>query len=340
MVNLGRLVFGMSEREVLYSQRGFEPDEAGVYRRLEGVGRAFLAGYHAALEESSTALLTDRLESMEPERRGFTYEGAAMGLTIRDALAPWRASRLHALLEGSGAAHAYLMYVGVGWAMARLPRVVHRAVPTLDPLLGWLVYDGWGFHQAYFAPDETVRRGERPRGLGPYAQRAFDQGVGRCLWFVEAARVDRVAASVAALGDDRANDLWAGVGLAAAFAGGVDDASLERLRAASGDQAPALAQGVAFAAKARLLPETPTVGLERAARSLCGMSSAAASAVTDDVLDELLIDARFESDATLPSYETWRRQIQAHFETATAAPLPHAPHDGTASEVPLQRNTA
>ena len=55
-----------------------------------------------------------------------------------------------------GDEHVYMAYVGVGWAMARLPRVLWSRLYAPDPLLRWLVLDGYGFHQAYFRTD-TVR---------------------------------------------------------------------------------------------------------------------------------------------------------------------------------------
>ena len=53
-------------------------------------------------------------------------------------------------LAGPGAAHTYMVHVGAGWALAQLRRRVDRALARLDPLLGWLAVDGYGFHQGYF----------------------------------------------------------------------------------------------------------------------------------------------------------------------------------------------
>jgi hypothetical protein len=53
---------------------------------LERIGRTFLEGYHASLEEDEPGRLVDRLDGVEPEFRGFAFEGAAMGLALADHL--------------------------------------------------------------------------------------------------------------------------------------------------------------------------------------------------------------------------------------------------------------
>jgi hypothetical protein len=152
------------------------------------------------------------------------------------------------------------------------------------------------------------------RHLAGYARRAFDQGLGRSLWFVEGADPGRLEAALAAFDPARRGDLYAGLGLASAYAGGVDREALARLRTVAGSHGSALAQGAAFAAKARqragnLMPHT-----ELACQQLCGMSAEAAAAVTDQCLENLPLTA------PEPAYEHWRRRIQAHFQNAVAAP--------------------
>jgi hypothetical protein len=142
-----------------------------------------------------------------------------MALALLDLLAPWR-NRLGGFIRGGGAAHVYMLHVGAGWALARLRRPLREAPAGMDPLLGWLAADGYGFHEGYFHPRRTVEEGAVPRRVTGYARRAFDQGLGRSLWFVQGACAARIAAAVARFGPARRADLWSGVGLACAYAGG------------------------------------------------------------------------------------------------------------------------
>lgn len=275
--------------------------------RLEEIGRTFLYGYHAALDNAAPHVLAQRLDRVALEFRGFAYEGAAMGLALLDRLLPWRAQRLQAFLAGPGDDHAYMIHVGVGWMWARLYRRIERPLAQLDPLLRWLAVDGYGFHQGYFHWRRYIQRQALPARLTGYALRAFDQGIGRSLWFVEGANLARIPATIAAFAPERRGDLWSGVGLAATYAGGIDRAGLVALRSAAGAYRPYLAQGSAFAAKARLRAHNPTPYTGTACETLCGLSVEAAANVTDRAL------ANLPADSVTPRYEIWRQRIQAHF---------------------------
>lgn len=301
---LRRILFGISREETSFGRRGFSYRDERVRARLEHVGVTFLNGYHAALEARDDERLVRQLDAVEPEFRGFAFEGAAMALTLLDLLRPWGGSRLKSFVEGAGAAHVYMLYVGAGWALARLRRDPSRALKSFDPLLGWLAADGYGFHEGYFKWPVYVARRERPRRLSGYALRAFDQGLGRSLWFARGAEVERIIETLGTFARERRSDLWSGVGLACAYAGGADDASVEALRAGAGPFAPQLAQGAAFAAKARERACNRSAHTERACRILCGMTADAAAKITDDALNGLPPD---EGDA--PAYEVWRRRI-------------------------------
>jgi hypothetical protein len=123
------------------------------------------------------------------------------------------------VLASRGANHVYMAYIGVGWAMARLPKLRWRAIEPHDPLLRWLALDGYGFHQAYFHTKQYVWQqhqapipGWEPAG---YANRVVDQGIGRALWFVNGSDVQGAATTIEAFLPSRRADLWSGAALAA-----------------------------------------------------------------------------------------------------------------------------
>jgi hypothetical protein len=155
--------------------------------------------------------------------------------------------------------------------------------------------------------------------MSGYALRAFDQGLGRSLWFINGADVESVAAAVAAFAEARRADLWSGVGLACAYAGGADGASVESLLARAGQFAPHLAQGAAFAAKTRQRAGNPSGHTETACRVLCGMSASEAADVTDAALWNL------PPDEEEPAYEIWRRRIASEFARAEVTDVAAAP---------------
>ncbi|HSK29778.1 MAG TPA: DUF1702 family protein [Candidatus Limnocylindria bacterium] len=299
-----RRFLGLSTTETSFARRGFLASEDNARRRLEQIGITFLGGYHAALEESRFVALARRLERVETELRGFAFEGAAMGLAVLDCFTPWRKDRWRTFTERMAQPHVYMMHVGLGWALARLRRRVMPYLDQLDPLLRWLVVDGYGFHEGYFNWPRYIERQTIPARVIGYEQRVFDQGLGRSIWFVRGADVAAIESAIRSFPSARRNDLWSGVGLACAYAGGCDQAAIESLRIAAGKHLPALAQGVAFAAKTRQRAANLTLHTETVCRSIWGHSAEDTAAVTDAALEHL------RRDGELPAYEVWRRRIQ------------------------------
>ena len=307
MGSIAKCLFGISPRETGFERRGFRGGDGGARERTETVGRTFVEGYHAALQNDDPEELVPRLERVAPEFRGFAYEGAAMGLGVLDRVTPWKRSRVRSFLGRAGDAHTYMVHVGLGWVVARLPGRIEKTLESLDPLLRWLVLDGYGFHEGYFHWPKYLGGQPIPKRVTGYAARAFDQGLGRSLWFIDGADVARLRQTVADFPEIRHADLWSGIGLASAYAGEICENSLKSLRDAAGAFRPQLAQGAAFAAKARCRAGNANAYTERACRALCGLSAVDAAAVTDDALENL------PANESEPAFEIWRRRIQERF---------------------------
>lgn len=305
-----RRLLGIPPAEATFARRGFRQGNPEASSHLEEIGRTFLHGYNTALVEDETGALVQMLNRTAPEFRGFAFEGAAMALELLDRLTPWRKRRVQSLLAREGQAHVYMVHVGVGWAFARLPwlrRNIERSFGRYDHLLRWLIVDGFGFHEGFFNWRNSIRGGKKPTRLSGYGLRAFDQGLGRSIWFVEGADVTAIASTIAAFDRSRHRDLWGGVGLACTYAGGISVEEIERLKTAAGAYLPDMAQGATFAAKTRQKAGLVTAHTELACTRLCGMSVADAALLADDALRNL------PDDGPTPAYEIWRRRIQAEY---------------------------
>lgn len=307
MGKLRQKLLGIPEKEIRCERRGFNIASPDIKTRIEKIGETFVFGYHAALINDDNPVLEAQLNTIDLEWRGFAYEGAAMTLALLDLMTPWqKTQRMPRFLQGPGNAHAYMVHVGAGWAMARIPWGM-AFFNKLDPLLRWLALDGYGFHQGYFAWPKYVSQQQIPDKLTAYQQRVFDQGLGRSLWFSKGAQIQVITALIADFSISRQSDLWSGVGLAAAYAGGVEANALEKLIDLAGYYRPHLAQGAAFAAKTRQRAGNPAEHTETACRIICKMSLDQAAKLTDDTLLAL------PADNALPAYEHWRQRIQHHF---------------------------
>ncbi|MEU5726440.1 DUF1702 family protein [Micromonospora sp. NPDC047738] len=312
---LRRLVLAPSLAEVGFARRGFPGPHLAATHWLEAVPQSVVCGFEWGIDARDQWELERRLELVEPAMRGFAYEGATMAYTVLDAMRGGRGTRTRELLLGPGRPHIFLAYIGIGFAMARLPRPLWRTVlPDLPgmpyhPTMSWLAVDGYGFDRAYFDTGRIVDTQERPKsypwqGFAGYFPRAVDQGIGRALWFVHSARPADVDAAVRRFAVDRRPDLWSGVGLAAVFAGGCGREELVRLREAAGEEWPELALGAVFAAKARAFSGTVPGHSEAATEVLAGMSVRDAAVLADDVADDL------RGSGDVPPYETWRQRIR------------------------------
>jgi hypothetical protein len=290
----------ISERETSVRRRGFTVARPQAVARLEAIGGRFVAGYNLAVGASDFQALAARLAQHAPDDAGFVYEGAAMGLAVADFLTPGR-RWFDAYIAAPAAAHEYMAWVGYGWALARLPLSPERALMRYRNLHCWLALDGYGFHEGYFHWRRRID-GQRPaRALSPQARQVFDQGLGRSLWFVRGADAAPVAQTIDRFPPHRRADLWAGAGLAAAYAGAADAAGLAALLVRSGSHAAALAQGVVFAAQARRRAGNPVPHLDQACRLVLGLDTAAAAGLAVRLLP---------SGHTLADYQHWRLAIQ------------------------------
>lgn len=294
--------------------RGFHVKNDEARDRLETIGRMFLTGYGIAAQARTPAEAERNLERVAVRYRGFAYEGAAMAFAVRDGLPLSSGGRVAAFFSGRADAHIYMTYVGIGWAMARLPRFRWSALYLPDPLLRWLALDGYGFHQAYFRTDQYVREQFQERRFpwpadqhNWYANRAIDQGVGRAMWFVGGTDAELVAKMLHTFDEHRRPDLFSGAGLAATYAGGADEGELRAFFDAAGPYRAQVAQGSAFAAAARVRADLVVPHNELATQVFCGMSPTQAAKVTDDKLPFEL------DDGQLPVYEIWRQRIANEF---------------------------
>ena len=313
---LRRALLAPSLAEVSFAGRGFPVAPSDATERLEAGPQAVVCGFEWGIDARDLWDIHRRLTMVEPELRGFAVAGATMAFAIRDAV---RGRRNRHLLLGVGHPHIFMGYTGIGFAMARLPqRLWGTLLPDLTgspyyPALSWLVVDGYGFDRAYFDTKRWVDEQGRPQpypwqGSAEYFPRAVDQGIGRALWFIHGAGVEGVAAAVRAFAEDRQPDLWSGVGLAAAYAGGCPRAGSAALREAAGVHWTELALGVVLAAKVRSFAGHIPAHTEATADAILGLTADDAALIVDRT--EFEPPTPGGPDGPVPPYEVWRQRIR------------------------------
>ena len=297
-MGIRKLLFGLNMKNVTFPALGFHVGDSHTHERLEHIVRLFARTYNMALDDANPEKVGARVEEeVALDLRGFAHEAAAMAFAVID-MTRLGSKRLfvtyaHDICPG----HAYLAYVGGGVAHGAVRRDCSGLRQALDPFSSWLVLDGRGFYYSFFRTAATVRKHSTPSGLDEMQLRQFDAGIGRGLWFVECGVPARIEATIASFPTERQAAVWAGIGLAAAYAGGVDQAVLEDVRDRAADNITMLAQGVALAAHARTRAKNVAPQVELATEVVWGRSAKAV-----DEIAERCIASSLQEDSAWPNF--------------------------------------
>ncbi|GHO48026.1 hypothetical protein KSX_61890 [Ktedonospora formicarum] len=210
-----RPLFGVSQKE----STEFSTGDKRAALRLGTVVSSVTKGCHLTFQNSDFDVLVARMNEFDPELRGYAYEGVGIGLMALDCMLPWR-NRIKEFLAGPGAPYPYAIHIGAGLALARVHVQPEKFLKRLDPVVGWIALDGYGFHKGFFSRKQAIEKQIVPSHLSAYGRRVFDHGIGRSIWFVGGAKVDQIAATINSFPEERHAALWSGVGLGCGYTGG------------------------------------------------------------------------------------------------------------------------
>lgn len=295
-------VLHQPERAVDLLSRGVVLVNPARAEALRAMAQKFLAGYNSMLLSDPLGRLDASLAVTEPGHTGFLLEGAAMGAAVRDSLS-LRGGLLQSLLALHGTRFEYLIAVGAGWAIAKMPWRSRRIFAAFDPLLVPLICDGRGFHDLFFDPLKA-ETGQISR-YGGARSGGYDAGLGRALWFVASGDVQRLDSLLKRFDPARRPDLLAGCGLAMAYAGPTSAADWDALRARHMENWMHVGQGVCFAAEAMRRAGVISQHTNFACREALGLSLEQAAAIAACSRPMGVMRANADD-----AFETWRAEIR------------------------------
>lgn len=246
--------------------------------------------------------LDAHLSGIDPEFVGFAIEGAAMGLFMRRQKKD-DAAALADFQAGPWGRYAPLIYAGIGLGLGEFGLPVVPAVDEADDILAAFIVDGYAFHFGFIDPANYLSGQPWPDGIEGDAGRIFDVGLARALWFGRAGAAHLVAESVALFDNKRHEDLWAGIGFAATYAGGLSDEAVSTLLDASGEHRRVLAAGSLLAAHVRVQSGNVVPTTDTNCMALTGRTPGEAN--------ELCKQARAAAngDTSLAGFLQWRGRI-------------------------------
>jgi len=301
-----RKILTLDPRRVEFRIRGFDLAEKSHEERLESIGKTFLRGYNLILSARSLAEFEQAMAQEPALLRGFFIEGGAMGSALVDSI-PFRRPMLRKFRARFEKRYPLLVHAGTGLAMSKLSWREKAIVGALDPFYRWLAYDGMGYHNVYFQQEKTLNSPKRI--LAGYASQAYDQGVGRGIWFVSGADIGKAAALVDGMAADRRADIWSGIGLATCYAGPADENIFLEGYQRAGKHGEWFAQGIAFACSARMNDQSMPETISEAIKTLWGMEPEALAALVEELRQSNADGPR----ADHPRYEAWRHSVAEAF---------------------------
>jgi enediyne biosynthesis protein E3 len=283
-------------------------DQARGREIVRRVFKIWLEGYNAGLETPADSLLTQLSAGNISDSRGL-FDGAFAGMASRYLSSSCDESAIQSMLDRypdqSGTAG-----LGIGAAISHLgikavftPRIVRQHA-------GWLCVDSYGLHEGYFHWTDAVLKAKVPAGVGPEAQRAFDQGLGRGLWAVGEANPAVIEDFVSRFDSCRLPDLWHGLGLMIGYWGAYDATDMKRFLRSSGRNRESLQLGVALATMLRLDTNDIVDHTEGACSVICQASS---QVVADMVRDNLKLLSGPNIDPALFNMDRWHFIIKHTF---------------------------
>lgn len=304
------IFFTLPLKEAEFAVRGFVV--AGNAReRLEQVAKTVVTGYNVSVTTGRGNDLLAQRAQVKDELVGFYNEGIGMGLYAIDIFTPG-GHQFWDFVANEGKAHQYMSYIGAGLASGVFNKGFNAFVERADPTCGLLILNGIGFHHAYFKSRKTIDQQVIPDSVkaDSFHRYCYDNGIGRALWFYRSGNPDSIAEVIGWFPVERRHGLWAGVGLAATYACGVDETTLLRLQDVADVYRYALAEGSVLASHTREVAGNPHAD-DLASRILVGQSAEACHVVAakarQNLNNQRYINGEHSLKVFLDAIVTWTR---------------------------------
>ena len=234
-----------------------------VASKIESIFAIFQVAQENASKIEDISELIKKLEETSIEFLSVAYEGAAMELALRDFSEGDKIDRWKALLERSKK-HACQIYIGMGWAIAKEKRFPISFLEQLNYNMQYRIWDGCGYYDGIFRQRYVIKGQNRFDYIEEKNFQAYDEGLGRSLWYFCKGDVTKAAEMIQPFSLERHSDLWRGVGCALSYVGGFEEKTLIELHSAAKQYKTQLGIGAAMVAKSRTDADCVTNEIELA----------------------------------------------------------------------------
>ncbi|MDR2008908.1 MAG: DUF1702 family protein [Bacteroidales bacterium] len=249
--SLKQIFFGMPLCEANSAIRNFEKGDA--QERTELVAKTVIEGYNTAVEKGLSEDLLDVRLMIKNELSGFFNEGIGMGLYTLSLFSISQKNIYWDFVKGVGKPHEYMSYIGAGIACGVFNKPFEKFLVKANPTCSLLVLNGIGFYYAYFKIEKGLYQHYIRNDVkkDDFFVECYDNGVGRALWFCENGNSQNIKKIIDTFPKKRQAAIWSGIGLAATYAGGVEENEIRELKKHSGQFWEFVAEGSFLATHCR-----------------------------------------------------------------------------------------
>jgi hypothetical protein len=246
-----------------------------IAQKMELIQSIFMNVQEKNLVEFSLSKQTEYLHSFDVEFRGIAYEAASMNTALSDAKTDKKQSRWLAFLNECGNEYAIQIHVGLGWALAQEHQSVVPFTSALAPMLRYRVLDGYGYYEGIFRKRKSIISKQKFETEDYTAAAAYDQGLGRSIWYSTKGNIDIAKSTIATFPADRQKDLWRGLGIAITYVGGCNTDYLKKITDNATGFTADLATGAAMTLVSRNIANSILPDTEVACNMFCHKTTSA-----------------------------------------------------------------
>ncbi len=250
-----------------------------IASKIESIFAIFQIAQESASTIEDVNELIKKSEETPIEFLSVAYEGAAMELALRDFSEGDKIDRWKALLEKSKK-HACQIYIGMGWAIAKEKRFPITFLEQINYNMQYRIWDGCGYYDGIFRQRHVIKGQNRFEYIEQKNYQAYDEGLGRSLWYLSKGDVTKATEMVYSFSSERQSDLWRGIGIACSYVGGFDEQILNALISSAKKHSTQLGIGAAMVAKSRIDANCLTNEIELACSIFNNLSALDAMKIT------------------------------------------------------------
>ena len=273
---------------------------------INAVIESFHSGKDLALENHDSDSLIKELIEVKSNFPSVVFEGAASGIANKIFSEGQDLQLWLDFANKIDKAHQAQAFVGLGWTLAENAILPNSIFEKIQPIRYGRILDGYGYYHGLLRRRIFVKGAKQPEHISELELQAFDQGIGRGIWYTSKGDLNLLEQMLSAFDEKRIPALWRGIGVASFYVGGLDERLSKTLLELSEEYKASFLTGAALAAMGKSLNENI---------SSADKITFEAIEMNTEKLAELALEAekKFASSCSKDAYFEWLDELETNF---------------------------